>query len=124
MSYFNTAPPSGSLRSTSVDLTFHLQQCAAIFGEPLFPTSVAFNRKFGGSFPTASRVFYSYFSDDPWQRASVWFAPSSSQPYHLASCEDCGHCQDLRTPSSNDPRELVQLRADFEEYLALWLSSY
>jgi hypothetical protein len=36
----------GGLRSSS----YHLQQCVAIFGESLFPSSIAFNRKFGGSF--------------------------------------------------------------------------
>ena len=107
-----------------MDLSYHLQQCAAIFGEPMFPSSGAFNRVFGGAFPTADRVFYSDFSDDPWQRASVWFAPSSAQPYHLAACEDCGHCQDLHTPSVADPVQLVQVRADFEEYLNQWLSDY
>jgi len=36
----------GGLRSSS----YHLQQCVATFGESLFPSSIAFNRKFGGSF--------------------------------------------------------------------------
>jgi len=52
-------------------------------------------------------VFYSDFSDDPWQRASVWFSPSDSQPYHLAQCDNCGHCMDLHAPSETDPAPLV-----------------
>ena len=55
------------------------------------------------------QVFYSDFSDDPWQRASVWFSPSTSQPYHLAMCDDCGHCMDMHTPSASDPAPLVSV---------------
>lgn len=55
------------------------------------------------------QVFYSDFSDDPWQRASVWFSPSTSQPYHLAMCDDCGHCMDLHAPSEKDPAPLVSV---------------
>jgi hypothetical protein len=121
VSYFNTAPASGSLRDAGVDLQYHLQQCAAMFGGPMFPSSAQFNQKYGADFPAADKVFYSNFGDDPWQRASVWFAPSESQPYHLAECDDCGHCMDLHAPSESDPAELVESRQEFERYLAQWL---
>eukprot|EP00600_Ochromonadales_sp_CCMP1393_P016556 CAMPEP_0175023094 /NCGR_PEP_ID=MMETSP0005-20121125/15671_1 /TAXON_ID=420556 /ORGANISM="Ochromonas sp., Strain CCMP1393" /LENGTH=477 /DNA_ID=CAMNT_0016281399 /DNA_START=39 /DNA_END=1472 /DNA_ORIENTATION=+ len=122
VSYFNTAPTSGSLRSYSLDLEYHLEQCAAIFGQKMFPTSPQFNQHFGGEFPRAKNVFYSNFADDPWQRAGVWFAPSTDQPYHLAECDDCGHCLDLHTPDAQtDPAQLQESRAQFEYYLADWL---
>lgn len=123
VSYFNTAPPSGSLRAASVDMHYHLQQCADVFGQKMFPSSAEFNERFGGEFPAAERVFYSDFSDDPWQRASVWYAPSASQPFQLSTCTNCGHCMDLHTPDpANDPEPLTQSRAQFESYLAQWLS--
>ena len=49
----------------------------------MFPTSKSFNEIYGGEFPNATNVFYSDFSDDPWQRASVTYSPSIDQPYYL-----------------------------------------
>lgn len=122
VSYFNTAPSSGSLRALSVNLDYHLKQCAHIFKQPMFPTSVQINQKYGGDIPHADKVYYSDFSDDPWQRASVWYPVSDSQPYGLAMCDDCGHCKDLHTPEESDPAPVKALRADFETYLSKWLS--
>ena len=121
VSYFNTAPKSGSLRSTTVDMDYHLRQCKAIFGQPMFPSSVAINEKFGGEFPAATKVFYSDFSDDPWQRASVNYPVSTDQPYHIAMCDGCGHCRDFHNETPEDPQQLKDLRAEFDEYLYEWL---
>jgi len=88
----------------------------------MFPTSIEMNSKFGGAFPTAHNVFYSDFSDDPWQRASVDFPPSSDQPYYLSKCDDCGHCLDFHTATVNDPEPLKQSRTEFEKYVNLWLA--
>jgi pimeloyl-ACP methyl ester carboxylesterase len=121
VSYFNTAPKSGSLRSTTVDMDYHLRQCKAIFGEAMFPSSVAMNEKFGGQFPHASKVFYSDFSDDPWQRASVNYEVTIDQPYALAMCDGCGHCRDFHDETENDPQQLKDLRSEFDSYLYQWL---
>ena len=121
VSYFNTAPKSGSLRSSIVNLDYHLKQCAYVFGKPMFPSSEKLNEEMGGAFPHAHKTFYSDFSDDPWQRASVNYPVSSDQPYSLAMCTDCGHCKDLHTPSENDPQPIKDLREDFEGYLWEWL---
>jgi len=122
VSYFNTAPKSGSLRAMSVNLDYHLEQCAAIFGKKMFPASAAINKKFGGPFPVAHNVFYSDFSDDPWQRASVDFPVSSDQPYHLSKCDNCGHCLDFHTASAADPSQIQESRVQFEEYMSTWLA--
>ena len=37
------------------------------------------NRRYGGATPFAHKVFYSDFSDDPWNRASVDYPVSSDQ---------------------------------------------
>ena len=122
VSYFNTAPPSGSLRAQEVNLDYHLKQCAEIFGKEMFPTSVSLNEQFGGQFPKATNVFYSDFSDDPWQRASVTFPPSENQPYFLSKCDDCGHCLDLHEPTPDDPTPVQESRKEFEKYLKAWLA--
>ena len=122
MSYFNTAPGSGSLRNTNVNMEYHLKQCEAAFGYPMWPSSSTVNKVYGGSEPNADHVFYSDFSDDPWQRASVDYSVSDTQPYFLSKCDDCGHCKDLHAPSDADPEPIKESRKEFEKYLAEWLS--
>ena len=70
----------------------------------------------------AHNVFYSDFSDDPWQEASIQYPLAEDEPYFLAMCDGCGHCQDLHEPTPNDPEVLKQSRVEFEEYLTKWLS--
>lgn len=122
VSYFNTAPKTGSLRAEAVNMDYHLKQCEEVFGKKMFPASIQMNMKYGGAFPQAHNVFYSDFSDDPWQRASVDFPPSSDQPYYLSKCDDCGHCLDFHSASTSDPEPLQESRAEFESYLTSWLA--
>ena len=88
----------------------------------MYPSSTAMNSEYGGAFPKAERVFYSDFSDDPWQRASVSAQVGSMQPYAYSVCEDCGHCSDFYTPSESEPQPIKASRAEFEKYLSLWLT--
>jgi hypothetical protein len=62
------------------------------------------------------------FSDDPWQRASVDYPPSSDQPYFLSKCDNCGHCLDFHTATAADPVPLQQSRAELETYVNKWLA--
>jgi hypothetical protein len=121
VAWFNTAPSQGSVRSESVNLDYHLKQCAEIFGYKMFPAVTPLIKKFGGDSPTAHNVFYSDFSDDPWQRASVNYPPGVDQPYGYAFCDDCGHCADFHEPTDADHQHLKDERAEFEKYLKLWL---
>ena len=120
---FNTAPKTGSLRSNIVDLEYHLQQCLYIFKEDLQPFvgTENINKKFGGNHPIGHNIFYSDFSDDPWQRASINYPQDNDQPYYLTKCNDCGHCLDLHTPSDDDNEELKTCRLNFENYLEKWI---
>jgi hypothetical protein len=126
MSMFNTAPETGSLRSSMVNLDYHLRQCNAVFGENLepFKGTAEINNRYGGLHPKGHNIFFSDFSDDPWQRASVNYPTSSDLPFHLVKCNDCGHCMDLGTPDNNSDSEVNQCRADFEGYLQKWIDSY
>jgi hypothetical protein len=56
VSYFNTAPKSGSLRAPSVNLEYHLTQCEEVFGKRMFPSSLQMNQKYGGEFPASENV--------------------------------------------------------------------
>lgn len=121
--WFNTAPKSGSLRGETVNLKYHLDQCAEVFKIPnMFPDIKGMRKEFGGDTPTASQVFYSDFSDDPWAKVSVQYPVTSSQPYKMAMANDLGHCSDLHEPSDSDSDALKEERAEFEQYLYKWLS--
>ena len=123
LAYFQTAPKEASLRSQQVTLSYHLEQCRRIFGNEVGKPSVeAINARFGGATPRAERVFYSDFSDDPWQAASVLAEVDAvSQPYELAVYDGAGHCSDLHASTPQDHPNLVKLRERFKGYLAQWL---
>eukprot|EP00928_Gymnodinium_smaydae_P019145 TRINITY_DN17317_c0_g2_i2.p1 TRINITY_DN17317_c0_g2~~TRINITY_DN17317_c0_g2_i2.p1 ORF type:complete len:589 (-),score=94.70 TRINITY_DN17317_c0_g2_i2:74-1783(-) len=130
------APMQPALRSFMVNMTYMVNQCYEIFGQDIFSNTPAdagavefatnaINAKLGGAQPTATNVFYSNFADDPWMEASV-MPPrdvDASQPYALANCDDCGHCNDLHAPSDDDPAELKAVRRRFVDYLDAWLTA-
>lgn len=71
LAYFQNAPASGSLRLALVNATYHRRRCAAMFSKDTFPDTVATNKVYGGVSPPTTNVYFSDFSDDPWQQASV-----------------------------------------------------
>lgn len=116
------APAEGSLRSSLVNLSYAFEQCDRIFnlgGKK--PETTAINRMFGGARPKAGRVFFTDFSDDPWQQASVRRELGPDQPYELVTCDGCGHCMDFHAPQPTDPQPLIDARSRFERYVAEWL---
>lgn len=88
----------------------------------MIPHTNEMHELYGGDTPTADRVFYSDFSDDPWAPASVQYPVGSNQPYIYAMSNDLGHCSDLHTPSEDDPQALKDCRTEFETYLKKWLT--
>ena len=134
LAYFQVAPQEegeeegqeggegGSLRSKQVTLEYHLEQCRRIFGEAVGePRVEEINARFGGARPKATRVFYSDFSDDPWQAASMLSEEDKEQPFQLAVYDGAGHCSDLHGPTEEDHPNLVKLRERFRTYLTQWL---
>ncbi len=123
VAWFNTAPVRGSIRSQRVNLQYHLDQCAKIFGYKMQPDIQPLLKRFGGDMPyPVHNVFYSDFGDDPWRTASVQYPPAVDQPYMIAQCDDCGHCADFHAPSPTDPPQLTAVRNGFAKYLAEWLA--
>jgi len=122
LAYFQNAPQSNSLRSTKyVTQEYNLNQCVQIFGS-VIPNTDPVNLYYGGADIQATNVFFSDFSDDPWQRASVRKANNPQEPYGYVQCDGCGHCRDFHAPSPSDPAPLQVERANFASYLAKWLS--
>lgn len=123
VAWFNTAPAQGSIRSARVDLDYHLKQCEEIFGYKMEPAVEPLIKKFGGDQPNpVHNVFYSDFSDDPWRTASVQYPVAVDQPYHLAMCNDCGHCADFHAPAASDPPQLTEGREEFAKFVKKWLA--
>jgi len=126
LAYLQSAPTAGSLRSSALTLDALLQQCRNVFGDIIEPKTENVNALYGGALINATKaekIFFSDFSDDPWQQASVMSKGEAGEKcvFHLATCEDCGHCYDFATPAPGDPQPLVDLRAHFDLHLGLWL---
>lgn len=63
------APKYNSLRSSQVNLNYAFEQCRRMFGLEEKPKTAEVNARYGGAKPVqASRIFFSDFSDDPWQQ--------------------------------------------------------
>ena len=68
------APAQGSIRSKIITLQYHLEMCLEVFNlgaGDIIQAVNATNVHYGGRRPQGSNVFFSDFSDDPWQTASV-----------------------------------------------------
>lgn len=104
-------------------MEYNLQQCRYIFGS-VIPNTNAANLLYGGADIQGTNIFFSDFSDDPWQQASVKKANNPYAPFSLVTCNGCGHCADFAYPSADDPAALTASRAAFESYLETWLQNW
>lgn len=111
---------TGSIRSSALTLDYYVGQCKAAFGDWIFPNTTDFNSRYGGATPNATKVIALNGSDDPWQRAAVNATLGPDYPMVLATCDGCGHCGDLRTPSQNDPPAIVAQQAAIAKYITQW----
>jgi len=122
LAYFQNAPMSNSLRSTKyVTMEYNSNQCKEIFGQ-VIPNTNAANQYYGGKEIAGTNIFFSDFSDDPWQRASVLKTNNPAEPFFLVRCDGCGHCRDFHAPLSTDPPNLTTERLLFVSFLTKWLS--
>jgi hypothetical protein len=124
LAYFQTAPATGSLRASIVNLEYHLQQCRAVFGDVVNPAKGVEEiiQLYGGASPKAHNIFFANGGDDPWQRASVLETLSDDEIAFLAKCDLCGHCGDLSAPRPNAPAPLKQQQQEIIKYLTKWLN--
>jgi len=122
LAYFQIAPKTNSLRSTLFEtMDYVTQQCKQIFGN-VIPNTDFFNSIYGGAKNQGSNIFFSDFSDDPWQRASVLGTVKPDSPFVMVTCDGCGHCQDFHSPLPTDPDALTKERKSLEEFIALVLA--
>jgi len=95
LAYFQIAPSQGSLRSSMIDIEWFHKKCSQIFGNGIWPNTNLTNLMYGGADIAGTNIFFADSSQDPWRRASVQ-TDHFGEPFHLISCNNCGHCSDLR----------------------------
>lgn len=76
---------SGAYRSSLIDLSYYDGQCQKAFG--FKPNTTAFNERYGGARPNATRVVALQGSDDPWKWAGVQASLSPDYVEYLATCD-------------------------------------
>ena len=138
---------AGSLRSSAVTLDYFQNQCNAAFGRKMTQDTDAFNAKYGGFRPNATRVIalngrYRAFgassmcrppspftsltlvrSDDPWRRTCVKKSLNPLYVENTATCDGCGHCGDLRGVSPTEAPAITAQHAFVDTYVAAWVKA-
>lgn len=123
MSWWQAANGPSSLRSSVLTSAYWTSQCEAAFGSTVTPQQVdAFNAQYGGAAPNATHVVALNGSDDPWQGACVNATLSASYVEATATCDGCGHCGDLSTPSGTAPPAIIAQQALVKAYLSAWVA--
>ncbi|KAH9614647.1 hypothetical protein KSS87_016103, partial [Heliosperma pusillum] len=95
VAYFQVAPANDSIRSSKIDLRYHLDLCKNVFGDTVYPIVEATNLYYGGLRIAGTKIVFANGSQDPWRHASKQIS-SSDTPSYLLTCQNCGHCVDFR----------------------------
>lgn len=133
VAFFQTAPANDSIRSSKVDLRYHLDLCKNVFGKGVYPVVNSTNLYYGGKDIAGSKIIFANGSQDPWRHASKQVS-SPDMPAYIVTCQNCGHGSDLRgcpqshlVPEGNskncsDPEAVNKVRKQMVEHIDLWLS--
>jgi len=120
--YFQCAPAQNSIRSSWVNLTYHIDMCKLLFNG-LVPNVDATNTYYGANYTAGTNIWFSNGSQDPWQQASVMHWISDEEPLAFVNCTNCGHCVDLRGCPGGclDPNNLNYIRGQIAEEVKNWI---
>eukprot|EP01116_Phalansterium_solitarium_P011372 TRINITY_DN2702_c0_g1_i1.p1 TRINITY_DN2702_c0_g1~~TRINITY_DN2702_c0_g1_i1.p1 ORF type:complete len:504 (-),score=120.63 TRINITY_DN2702_c0_g1_i1:167-1585(-) len=123
--YFQTAPPTNSIRSQTVNISYFQTHCQQVFQMDLWPDTVATNEYYGSNKTAGTRIFFSNGSQDPWQRASARGGVPPNEPGVIIDCNNCGHCVDLGgCPGGCNPAApLDDARTTILKWINLWVST-
>jgi len=121
--YFQTAPRVKPLRSSKIDLGFHIELCKRAFGPSMLGPDVdQTNAYYGGNHTKSSKIYFPNGSVDPWHVLSVQSPLSCCPTIIPLIINGTSHCADLYEATSADPASLVAARADIARKISDWLA--
>lgn len=121
--------PSLSTRSQLIDLKFHHNLCAKVFGIPVPVQPEKKNLAFYEPIRnpgTATNIYMVNGGNDPWSTLSITSERGNSlnPALGLYTIPGASHCVDLGTPRSTDSAALVESRAIALQKFNGWLGRY
>jgi len=120
--YFQTAPQNNSLRSTLIDVAWHLQVCEKLFNGASNEPRVGWtNSVYGGDTLSTSNTIFTNGALDPWKALSVVNSKAPSVPSIMI--EGVAHCANWYGPRSTDSPALIAARAQVAAYVGAFLDS-
>eukprot|EP01132_Coremiostelium_polycephalum_P003881 gene3881-4842_t len=126
LAYFQNAPEEGSIRSSWVNMTYHQDHCANVFGSPIWPNVVAVNEYYGGAHTEGTNIFFINASQDPWSQASITEQEFPTEPAAVITCANCGHCVDLSGKCGGGqcatPNNIDEVRQTSLSLIKTWIS--
>jgi len=122
LAYWQTSSGRLSLRSPKLNKAAFQDQCTRVFGEGISPKVEEFNQKYHGLKNTATRVFYTTGSQDPWTWTCITAESGVKEGSiaHTITGPDMGHCTDLHAASASDPPDLVRTREYMRNIINKW----
>lgn len=118
--------PSQSTRSARINLAYHHQVCARLFGLDQPAQTAELNNSF--YYPLmevlVSNIYFTNGEQDPWSTLSLAEKNGNAinPQLNYALIDGAAHCDDLHTPLPNDSQALKQARTTMEHLLATWLT--
>ncbi|MFS8034029.1 putative prolyl oligopeptidase [Helianthus anomalus] len=133
VAFFQVAPANDSIRSSKIDIRYHMDLCKNVFGEGVYPVVDSTNLYYGGTDIAGSKIVFTNGSQDPWRHASKQVS-SPDMPAYIVTCNNCGHGSDLRgcpqsplvpegsSKNCSAPEAVNKVRQQVIEHIDLWLS--
>lgn len=120
---YQTYPNSVGVRSARMTKEFFDERCADEFPEAEFEDVEAFNARHGGLLPKGTRIIYTTTTTDPWKWAGVSEATGVPKGCVCRTIigGSVGAGAVLRTPTPEDPVDLVHARTEIIRQLKEWL---
>jgi pimeloyl-ACP methyl ester carboxylesterase len=125
-SWFQTGHNGNELRYAGIDMDYYFSICDRAYGVKLRPDTNHTNILMGSVdiLKYVSNVMFQNGGDDPWQWCGLRedkTIPERNVQVTLVKCDDCGHCIDLKTPSSSNPKEIVSVQASITAAVKKWV---
>ncbi len=127
LGFFRTGSASNPLRPKILGLDYWKGVCTRVFDAALFPSEDYTNAIMGDT-RVAKLMSHAVFingGDDPWKWAGVRDESLSGENLFVKvlNCEDCTHCLDLGSDTSDDPEVLTQTREKIKAVIVKWMTN-